>query len=154
MWNRPDNLAFIHLHLFLLQGKSSYSLCWILSLKKARWKSFFINNWREIRCFIYEIYAERNLVVWNPSRCICSNWLYKWMRLWCLVIWSWLVQMLTYLVLQATYFIHHEKKLLNRRMINRLFPTPKLIPFKTMQKAKLPLYKGGSHAGELCALAP
>ena len=33
-------------------------------------------------------------------------------------------------------------------------PTPKLIPFKTMQKAKLPLYKGGSHAGELCALAP
>ena len=44
-----------------------------------------------------------------------------------------------YLVLQATYFIHHGTKLRNRRMINRLlyFQIPKLIPFTTMQKAKL-----------------
>ena len=52
------------------------------------------------------------------------------------------------------FYSPHEKKLRNRRMINRLFPTPKLIPFKTMQKAKLPPYKEGPRARELCALAP
>lgn len=63
-------------------------------------------------------------------------------------------KMLAYLVLQATYFIHHEKKLRNRRMINRLFPNSKTNPFQNDAKSKTTLYKGGPRARELCALAP
>ena len=124
--------------------------------EKGKMKTFFLLITDVKYAVLFTKYIQSGTLLYGThlSRCICSSWLYKWMRLWCLVIWSWLVQMLTYLVLQATSFIHHEKKLRNRRMINRLFPTPKLIPFKTMQKAKLPPYKGGPRALELCALAP
>jgi len=62
---------------------------------------------------------------------------------------------LAYLVLRATYFIHHEiEKLRNRRMINRLFSNTKANPFKNDAKSKTTLHKGGSRARELCALAP
>lgn len=123
--------------------------------EKGKMKKFFLLITDVKYAVLFTKYIQSGTLLYGThfSRCICSSWLYRWMRLWCLVIWSWLVQML-YLVLQATYFIHHEKKLPNRRMINRLFPTPKLIPFKTMQKAKLPPYKEGPRARELCALAP
>lgn len=62
--------------------------------------------------------------------------------------------MLTYLVLQATSFIHHGKKAPPQAHDKQAISNSKANPFQNDAKSKTPPYKGGPRARELCALAP